>query len=709
MQAAPIRALFSLGFCLVVGLVGCRAARAQSPAAVVVNECASGPAGWIELLNRGADPVDLVKDSDICWYVDDAPGGGTPKLVSDANVNHAAGSRSCGAPGRSPTCAAIGPGEAVWVKYPFINSGTGDTCRLLTASRVGGICGGGLRDTGASVSTRATEAGQCFGRQPDGAEWSSGPIACSPGAPNAKCLAGGACDDGNPCTRGEVFAASCQCGAGTPLNGAPCGSGRICQVGTCAPAPAGTGAIILGQGASGLLLIGTLVTPDEVVDGEILIVGDEIRCVAPSCQGDPAVATASIVQTNGIIFPGLIDAHNHVQFDAFDETDWTPGADDRITNHYQWAEKKRYRALVEAKQFLSGASKGSRAGIGCELAKFGELKGLIAGTTAIVGQAVPEDQKCHASLARTIDQRSSGLPADKIETADIFPKRPEGDRVCANQSSGRTDAYLVRIGDGTDDIARKEFRRLFDATSNRGCLFSPRTTIVNGAALQDPDLAEMVVHGMSLVWLPRSNVSLYGHGTDLSRTANIPAAIEKGITVALGTDWSLSGSQNLLDELRFADRVDNTQWGDVLSPKMLVQMVTRNAARALGLQAVLGELSSGHKADFLVIAGDRARPYDALLAAAPKDIRLVSVGGRVVYGDIALRSLAPAGPACDSLDICGVNKFACVAQSGGAPSDLLGQRYDDLRGRIISEMSKYDDKKLSEAFSPTAELCKCAP
>jgi hypothetical protein len=211
------------------------------------------------------------------------------------------------------------------------------------------------------------------------------------------------------------------------------------------------------------------------------------------------------------------------------------------------------------------------------------------------------------------------------------------------------------------------------------------------------------------VWRPKSNVSLYGLGTDLSRTANIPAAIERGITVALGTDWSISGSQNLLDELRFADQIDNAQWGDVLSPKLLVQMVTKNAARALGLQTVLGELASGHKADLLVIGGDRARPYDALLAAAPRDIRLVAVGGRILYGDMALRSLAATTPACDSLDICGVNKFACVAQPGGASSDLLGQRYDDLRGKIVSEMSKYDEKKLTEAFAPPAELCKCGP
>ena len=48
--------------------------------------------------------------------------------------------------------------------------------------------------------------------------------------------------------------------------------------------------------------------------------------------------------TNGIIFPGLIDARNHVQYDIFDETDWAPEANDHFTNHYQWADTKRFRA-----------------------------------------------------------------------------------------------------------------------------------------------------------------------------------------------------------------------------------------------------------------------------------------------------------------------------------------------------------------------------
>src|SRR5262249_47478816 len=151
----------------------------------------------------------------------------------------------------------------------------------------------------------------------------------------------------------------------------------------------------------------------------------------PSCAGDPAVATASVVQTNGVIFPGLIDAHDRIQLSAFDEADYTPEAGDHFMNHTQWSDAKRYRALMEAAQNLTGKAKGSRANVGCALAKFGKLKQLIAGVTSVVGSAAPEDRRCYGALGRTIDQLPSGLPTEKVRVGTPPPKTTaEVDKIC---------------------------------------------------------------------------------------------------------------------------------------------------------------------------------------------------------------------------------------------------------------------------------------
>ena len=647
------------------GAVAGAATSALSTAAVAVNECMSGSSGWIELFNASSTPVDLARDPASCWYADDSEGGGSPKAISDANVNHPTGSTTCAAAGRGVTCGIVAPGEHVWIGYAYINSVTPDSCRLLATTRTAGVCGTDFADVGAGGPTASTAAGQCFGRKPDGAAWSPSSLAC---------------------TRGEANP--------SPPPPPP-------------PAPP-SGPILVRVGRPDrILLSGTLVTPDTAFDGEILVEGDTITCVASSCSGEPAAADASVVQTNGIVFPGLIDTHNHILFDIFDETDWTPSK--VYGNHNQWPNEARYGAMVDAKQYLNGEG-GSPVSIGCEMEKYGEVKALIAGTTSVVGAANPANRECYGSLARTVDQSANDLGADRVQVATLFPSTSSADAVCRNFQDGTTDAYLIHVAEGVDASALGEFAKLGTVTTVDGCLYSPKTTIVHGTALGDAELSTMAAHQMSLVWSPRSNVFLYGGGVDLTRTANIPLALSKGINVALAPDWSIGGSQDLLDELRFADQVDHTVWGNVLTPQMLARMVTINAARALGLDATLGSLAVGKKADLMVVAGDRSMPFDALLSATPAKVQLVLVGGVPLYGDVNLEPLAPALPGCDDLAICGASKFLCAAESSGTVANKLGQTFPDIVATLTTELQRYDDLALTAwKFSPLAPLVSCGP
>lgn len=685
-------AALTAGACAAGGDPPATVARGLQGPAIVVNECMSGSSGWVELANTGAAAVDLAGDPASCWYVDDSEGGGAPRAISDANVNHPDGSPTCGAAGRSATCGIVAPGEHVWVKLSYINSVTPDACRLLAAPRNGGACGTPV-DVGVGGPTASSAAGQCFGRQPDLGAWAAAAIACTQGA-------------ANPCGAGGCPAPDAGVDAGTEV--AP-EAGKDAppdiDAGADAGPPGGPPTVVRIGRPDHLLLSGTVVTPDLAFEGDVLIAGDTLACVASSCAADPAAADATVIATNGIIFPGLIDTHNHILFDIFDETDWSPAK--VYTNHNQWPNEPRYKAMVDAKQYLNGEA-GSPVSIGCEMDKYGELKALIAGTTSVVGSANPANRTCYGSLARTIDQTANGLPADRIQAATIFPSTSAADSVCGNLADGSTDAYVIHVAEGVDATALAEWNKLGTVTTVDGCLYDPRTTIVHGTALGDPELGAVAALGISLVWSPRSNVFLYGGGTDLTKTANIPLALAKGINVALAPDWSIGGSQNLLDELRFADRVDNTVWGDVIAPRTLAQMVTTHAARALGLGSVLGALAPGMKADVMVIGGDRAHPYDALLAATPAEVRLVTVDGRALYGDALLGAVGPADPGCEPLDVCGASKFVCVAAPGGTATNKLGQTLGDISGAITDQLQRYDDLNLTAwDFSPPASLVRC--
>ncbi len=644
-------------------------------AGVVINEFMPGSSGWIELYNPASTPVDLSN-----WTVDDVAGGGyAPKSL-----------------GASVTIPAQG---YLVVSYAGINYASADSVRLVDGT-------GTQVDSTTNFYAGASLAGQCFGRQPDGGIWAASGIPCTKGATNGlgPC---GSCDDGNACTADACTAGIC---THTPASdGTACGTGLACSSGVCSAVDACAvtgGAVITKTGdPDKILLQGMVVTPDTAFAGEVLVVGDTIACVAASCETEPDAALASVVNTNGIILPGMIDAHNHVLFDIFDETDWAPTKS--YTNHNQWPNDPRYKAMVNAKQYLNGEA-GSPVDLGCEMDKYGELKGLIAGTTSIQGSANSANRACYGSLTRTIDQKPNGLDSDHVQTATIFPSTSAADGACKNIESGATEAYVIHVAEGVDATALKEFTNLGTVTTTDGCLYAPETTIIHGTALGATEFGLMGEYGMSLVWSPRSNVFLYGAGTDTTKTTNIPLALSAGVNVSLAPDWSIGGSQNQLDELRFAKTVDHASFGDVLTSQALVQMVTSHPARALGVSSVLGSIAVGLKADLFVIGGDTTAPYDALLASTPKDVRLVMVGGVALYGDTALQALGPASPGCEAIDICCRDKFICVARSDGTATNKFGQTLDAISDALTTGMQAYDDLHLTEwSFAPIAPLVKC--
>ncbi|HEY4175729.1 MAG TPA: amidohydrolase family protein [Kofleriaceae bacterium] len=528
------------------------------------------------------------------------------------------------------------------VPYSGINTASADQVRVVDPS-------GDAHDTHASGWAGTSIGGQCFGREYDGGPWALGAITCSLGS----------------------------------TNGAP------------PPPPVTTGIQLVSMPRRDkVLLQGTIVQADHAFVGEVLVEGDTITCVAESCFAPDA----AVVHTDGLIVPGLLNAHDHILFDMFDESDWSPSK--AYTNHNQWPNDVKYKALVDAKQYLNG--EGSPISLGCEMDKYGELKHLIAGTTSIQGSANPTDKACFGSVARTIDTGANGLGEDHMQTATIFPTQASADGVCRNFTAGRTTSYVIHIAEGTDAIARRELTQLASISTTPECLYSPHTTIVHGTALQDGDLNIVAQHGMNLVWSPRSNTFLYGTTTD------IPLALSKGINVALAPDWSIGGSHNMLDELRFADELDNTEWGDQLSPQQLFAMVTINAARALGVGDKLGSLEVGKKADLFIIPGTALDPYNALLKATPADMQLVMVGGVAMYGDAAVAPLANPLPASETMDVCGTAKFVGMAQPTGTASNKLGQSFADVRDTLTNALSAYDAQNLTPyKFSPIAPLFSC--
>jgi cytosine/adenosine deaminase-related metal-dependent hydrolase len=114
------------------------------------------------------------------------------------------------------------------------------------------------------------------------------------------------------------------------------------------------------------------------------------------------------------------------------------------------------------------------------------------------------------------------------------------------------------------------------------------------------------------------------------QTALVAQLLDPGddakVTVALGTDSRITGSRDLLDELRAARAALS------VPAARLLDMVTTDAARLLR-QPRAGQLTIGAPADLIVVPPLAREPAAALLETQRQDVRLVVVDGRPLVGD----------------------------------------------------------------------------
>jgi len=210
-------------------------------------------------------------------------------------------------------------------------------------------------------------------------------------------------------------------------------------------------------------------------------------------------------------------------------------------------------------------------------------------------------------------------------------------RGIAVETLARQSCFLLHLSEGTDGPARDHFLALKIQRSEWA--INEALTGIHCAALEPDDFAVLGERNGSMVWSPLSNLLLYG------ATANVKEARAKGVRIGLGSDWSPTGSKNLLGELKVA-RLASLAAGDVFSEREIVALATREAAAILKWGKVAGSIEAGKRADLLVVDGATGDPYSGLLKSDETSIRLVLINGVPRFGRSDLmKKLGGAGEA----------------------------------------------------------------
>jgi cytosine/adenosine deaminase-related metal-dependent hydrolase len=357
--------------------------------------------------------------------------------------------------------------------------------------------------------------------------------------------------------------------------------------------------------AAGFALRGCVLTPDDVLDPGHVVVDETGRISA--VQGG-APSGVEVVDTDGIVLPGLIDLHGHPDFNIF--AAWEPPK--LFINRMQWRNSELYHVLLRDRWDELDA-----AGLSDVAARYAEVRALVGGTTAIQGTSprFPTEE----ALVRNVDKRIFGEQIGR-SMVDLDERSLGG--ILEQIEAGDVTAFYVHVAEGRKDneASHNEFAKLVELGG-----LTEATVLIHATALDRDELKLVKEAGAKLVWSPQSNLRLYGE------TTSIADATDLEIPVALGADWLPSGSRSLLDEMRVA-RHEAASQGAPITDRELVRMVTRGAASISGLAGDLGLLGPGRPADVLVLERHAEDPWESVLAADPSWLELVTIAGDLAYG-----------------------------------------------------------------------------
>jgi 5-methylthioadenosine/S-adenosylhomocysteine deaminase len=170
-------------------------------------------------------------------------------------------------------------------------------------------------------------------------------------------------------------------------------------------------------------------------------------------------------------------------------------------------------------------------------------------------------------------------------------------------------------------------------------LATPRLCTAHCVWVTDAELGLVAERGVKVMHCPGSNLKL---GSGIAPVAEMRA---RGISVSLGADGAACNNRlDMFDEMRLAATLQAVRKGPgSLTARDVLWMATREGARALGMDAEVGSIETGKRADLILI--DRGRPHvqpDAdpwstlVYASRGTDVRLTMVDGRVLVNDFAL-------------------------------------------------------------------------
>jgi 5-methylthioadenosine/S-adenosylhomocysteine deaminase len=400
-------------------------------------------------------------------------------------------------------------------------------------------------------------------------------------------------------------------------------------------------------------------------------------------------AHVPVTVTGGMIYPGLIELHNHIAYNVLPL--WQ--VPQKFTDRNRWADLPEKRRRVTAPMAVLARTPDLLPAV----ARYVELKCLLGGTTTTQGFRLNNAGgavRYYRGLVRNVEQTED--PTLRNAGGSIPDVRPQ-DAEHFLATLKKFACYFLHLSEGTDPATRRHFLDL--KLGSGSWALTGALVGIHATALEPADFQVLADHHASVVWSPLSNFLLYG------QTMNLKSARARKLLIGLGSDWSVSGSKSLFGELKVA-RLVSREIGAGLQDEDLVAMATCDAAAILHWDGALGSLEAGKRADLVVLrTEDDSEAYAPLLDARETDILLVLINGVPRYGMPSLMKKVGVTNG-EAIRVGGKNRQVYLAQKTVDPAVgkiSVAQARDSLKDALhrLPELARKLDRQPVGALPST--------
>jgi 5-methylthioadenosine/S-adenosylhomocysteine deaminase len=393
----------------------------------------------------------------------------------------------------------------------------------------------------------------------------------------------------------------------------------------------------------------------------VIVQGGRIAAVLPATDATEQYAPAEHLRLpDHVLVPGLVNLHTHAAMalmrglaDDLPLMTW-------LKEHIWPAEARHASREMVYDGTLLAAAEMLCGGVTCanDMYFFPEAAGrafVDAGMRAAIGLIAIEFPTAYASdpddyLAKGVAARDA-MRDQTLLSFCFAPHAPYtvGDRTfhrigtMAEELDLPIHLHLHETADEIRESVATHSVRPIQRLESLG-LMSPRLIAVHAVHLNDAEIALFARNGCSVAHCPSSNLKL------ASGFAPVPALLDAGVNVGLGTDGAASNNRlDVFQEMRTAALVAKAVSGnpETMPAHAALHAATLAGARALGLDRAIGSIEVGKSADLCAVslASLETRPcYDPVshlvYAAGREHVTDVWVEGNRVVADRKLRRLA---------------------------------------------------------------------